>query len=103
MMYVPNVTRPKFCSAKVSATGVISDQNGGCFASCTNATTPVCTFNTGYWGSGVVPNCWVSADSAGGLGAIQTATTTTFSGELLNSAFAPIAVARKYFCQGSGQ
>ena len=42
----PGAGKPVLCSAKISSTGVISDQIGGCFASCTNATTPVCTFTS---------------------------------------------------------
>lgn len=95
----PGAGRPVLCSAKISSTGVISDQIGGCFASCTNATTPVCTFTSNFWRSGTIPNCWGVAVSAAASGT-NTTSSTTFSGAILNSANAEISGSRTYFCQG---
>ena len=102
----PNTTTGKvgFCSAKISATGVISDQLGGCFASCTNATTPVCTFTTNYWRSGSVPNCsHIPTDAGGGITAQATASTTTFSGVVINGSLVSTAGTRLYQCHGEIQ
>lgn len=60
----PNAVKPVLCSAKISATGVISDQLGGCFASCTNAVASVCTFTASYWAAN--PTCSLIAGSTGG-------------------------------------
>lgn len=98
----PGAGKVSLCSAKISATGVISDQIGGCFASCTNATTPVCTFTSNYWVSGSVPNCSVVGDP-GDFNSGVTTTTTTMSGFLKNSAGSLIAGARIYVCQGLKQ
>ena len=94
-----------FCSAKISATGVISDHLGGCFASCTNATTPVCTFTSNYWRSESVPNCWVSVGpSVLGNPHMTTTTTTTFSGAIVQPGTnTAISGAREYFCHGEIQ
>ena len=99
VMTTPGVSKPVLCSAKVSSTGVLSEQKGGCFTSCTNATTPVCTFAVTWSGS---PNCWHTCDVATSnpSGALQTPT-TTFSGNCVNSSFTGIASARQYFCHGS--
>jgi hypothetical protein len=96
----PGVTKSTFCSAKISATGVISDQKGGCFSSCTNATTPVCTFNSNYWVSGQIPNCWLSVSS--GAAGDSTVTSTTYQGISIISG-APASGARSYFCHGERQ
>lgn len=101
----PNTATGKvgFCSAKISATGVISDQLGGCFASCTNATTPVCTFTSNYWRSGSVPNCWHIGD--GSIVGNKTTTSTTFSGNIRDSASPTTSASgsRDYFCHGEIQ
>lgn len=102
----PNTATGKvgFCSAKISATGVISDQLGGCFASCTNATTPVCTFTSNYWRSGSVPNCWATSNDGTVLpGYVTSLSTTTFSHTMLNGALNPQAGARTYACHGEIQ
>jgi hypothetical protein len=102
----PNTTTGKvgFCSAKISATGVISDQMGGCFASCTNATTPVCTFTTNYWRSGSVPNCWGQyTQPVGFVNSTATVTLTTMSVAALNTSFAAASGDRNYFCHGEIQ
>lgn len=102
----PNTATGKvgFCSAKISATGVISDQLGGCFASCTNATTPVCTFTSNYWKSGSVPNCWATSNDGTVLpGYVTSLSTTTFSHTMLNGALNPQAGARTYACHGEIQ
>jgi hypothetical protein len=98
----PGTIKSTFCSAKISSTGVISDQKGGCFASCTNATLPVCTFTSSYWVSGQIPNCWHSSDSGAFVGQSFT-TSTTFSGNLYNSSSVGISGARAYFCHGERQ
>lgn len=100
----PGTIKSTLCSAKISSTGVISDQKGGCFASCTNATTPVCTFTSNYWVGGQVPNCWIASDS-GGLLSGNTASSTTFSAEIRNPGAPGTAVvgARQYFCHGERQ
>jgi hypothetical protein len=98
----PGVTKSTLCSAKISSAGVISDQKGGCFASCTNATTPVCTFTSNYWVSGQIPNCWMSGQVAGYKGE-DTTTTTTFSGITYNGSTVAISGAREYFCHGERQ
>lgn len=60
----PNAGSVALCSAKISSTGVISDQIGGCFASCTSTSPYTCTYTTSYWS--VTPNCVANAsDSAG--------------------------------------
>jgi hypothetical protein len=99
----PNTTTGKvgFCSAKISATGVISDQLGGCFASCTNATTPVCTFTTNYWRSGSIPNCWHASN--GFIVDNSSVTATTFSGSIINTSGTPQSGGRHYFCHGEIQ
>jgi hypothetical protein len=88
--------KPVLCSADISSTGVISNQDGGCFASCTNATTPVCTFETDYWA--VKPKCWhtVQGNIQGGAAS----TLTDFSGSQLNGSFVPVSGDRTYFCHG---
>jgi hypothetical protein len=98
----PNVNKPALCSAKISSTGVISNQKGGCFASCTNATTPVCTFTSNYWVSGEIPNCWHKS-TAGWFLANATTTTTTFQGVLWSSGAAAQSGDREYFCHGERQ
>lgn len=93
---------PDFCSAKVSATGVLSDQVGDCFSSCTNATSPVCTFVANRWKSGSVPNCWgVSMEAAGEINGRATITSTTFSQNILNGTLAAVSGSREYFCHGA--
>lgn len=63
-VFVGSVTSPgdvatKFVSAKVGATGTVSNEIGDPFnGDCTNANPAVCTFNTGLFGSAV--NCSVS-------------------------------------------
>ena len=96
----PGAGRPVLCSAKISSTGVISDQLGGCFASCTNATTPVCTFTTSFWRSGTIPNCWTQALAASYNGGSTTLTTTQFAAFNLNDTGGAVAGNRIYFCQG---
>lgn len=91
-----------FCSAKISATGVISDQLGGCFASCTNATTPVCTFTSNYWKSGSVPNCGHSLNVNAQVGS-KTTTTTTFQGLAIDFVNTATSGDREYFCHGEIQ
>lgn len=97
----PGTIKSTLCSAKISATGVISDQKGGCFASCTNATTPVCTFTSNYWVSGQIPNCWHSSD--GFIPESKSTTTTTFQGVVINTAGAVQTIGRIYFCHGERQ
>jgi hypothetical protein len=100
----PGTVKSTMCSAKISSTGVISDQKGGCFASCTNATTPVCTFTSNYWVSGQVPNCWyVGANGSGGIMSSGSATSTTYQGPILNGSFVPQVADRTYFCHGERQ
>jgi len=101
----PNTTTGKvgFCSAKISATGVISDQLGGCFASCTNATTPVCTFTSNYWRSGSVPNCWHDNYNAGNYLCSQAVSSSSFSGEVCNNTNSSVSGDRQYFCHGEIQ
>jgi hypothetical protein len=60
----PGAGKPGLCSAKISSTGVISDQIGGCFASCTSATASVCTYTTNYWAQS--PTCTIIAGDSGG-------------------------------------
>jgi hypothetical protein len=98
----PGTIKSTFCSAKISSTGVISDQKGGCFASCTNATMPICTFTSSYWASGQTPNCWHSADVGAFVGQSFTSS-TTFSGNLYNSSSVGVSGARTYFCHGERQ
>lgn len=100
----PNTATGKvgFCSAKISATGVISDQLGGCFASCTNATTPVCTFTSNYWKSGSVPNCW-ALQSSSRSSVLNTLTSTEFSALAIDGSGNPTVSARQYFCHGEIQ
>lgn len=102
----PGTIKSTLCSAKISATGVISDQKGGCFASCTNATTPVCTFTSNYWLSGQVPNCWgvQNVEAVAGLYTGRSGTTsTTFYSERVDSSDTARAGARTYFCHGERQ
>lgn len=88
--------KPILCSADISSTGVISNQDGGCFASCTNATTPVCTFTTDFWL--VKPKCWHTVQGNIQGGAVSTI--TDFSGSQLNGSFVPVSGDRTYFCHG---
>jgi len=97
----PGTIKSTLCSAKISSTGVISDQKGGCFSSCTNATTPVCTFTSSYWVS--TPNCWVIPDTLAALAYSSISGTTSFSGFVTNTAGTPVAGARLYFCHGERQ
>ena len=91
-----------FCSAKISATGVISGQLGGCFASCTNATTPICTFTSSFWRN--TPNCWATSNDGAVLpGYVASLSTTTFSHTMLNGALNLQAGARTYICHGELQ
>lgn len=88
-------------SADVSATGVISNQVGGSWlASCTNATTPVCTYTTGWFG-GTTPHCWHKSAVSGVLGDVSTSSTTV-SGIVNNTGGTPISGARTYFCRRIG-
>jgi hypothetical protein len=96
----PGTIKATFCSADISATGVISNQDGGCFASCTNATTPVCTFTSNFWVG--TPKCWYSAGTAGYVW-VQTLTPTTFAGTVANNNGVAQAGARQYFCHGARQ
>jgi hypothetical protein len=96
----PGTIKSTFCSAKISSTGVISDQKGGCFASCTNAVTPICTFTSNYWSS--TPNCWHIPDGQWFNAAILT-TSTTVQGALANSSGSSQAGPRLYFCHGERQ
>lgn len=98
----PGVVGVKNCSAKISSTGVISDQKGGCFTSCTNATSPICTFTTSYWTSGVTPNCGhVSRNSAiANYTGFSAPTTTTMVGHIYNTSGTAVAGDRYYFCTG---
>lgn len=57
----PGTTKSTLCSAKISATGVISNDKGACISSCTNANPMVCSFNTNYWAS--EPNCKASSET----------------------------------------
>ena len=95
----PGVSKPSMCSAKISSTGAISSHYGGCFASCTNATTPVCTFTSNYWSG--TPSCWHAADDTGAsqLGQSQESS-TFFYGVVRNSSGTEISGARRYFCHG---
>jgi hypothetical protein len=100
----PGTIKSTLCSAKISAAGVISDHKGGCFASCTNATTPVCAFTSNYWVSGQVPNCWGITDVAGtSTGNATTSTSTDFAVRVIDSTFATVSGARRYFCHGERQ
>lgn len=107
----PNTATGKvgFCSAKISATGVISDQLGGCFASCTNATTPVCTFTSNYWRSGSIPNCWAQGTSSNGNNVTAIQDTSFISTTSYGVPFVQLSTgtfdagARKYFCHGEIQ
>jgi hypothetical protein len=98
----PGTTKSTLCSAEISATGVISNQEGGCFSSCTNATTPVCTFTTNFWAN--TPKCWLNATAGVGFTGATTITgTTSMSGAVLNTSGAGISGARTYFCHGARQ
>lgn len=97
----PGSVKSTLCSAKISSTGVISDQKGGCFASCTNATTPVCTFTTNYWVAGQVPNCWHASDLW--IVGPKTTTTTTFQGLSWSTSAVASSGAREYYCHGERQ
>jgi len=98
-LMTPGLTNAVLCSAQVSSTGVLSQQYGGCFSSCTNATTPVCTFTTNYWAQ--QPNCW-SKTTTTGLDALVTVTgTTSMSGGVSNTAGGSISSDRAYFCTGA--
>ena len=97
----PGLTNAVLCSAQVSSTGVLSQQYGGCFSSCTIATTPVCTFTTNYWAQ--QPNCW-SKTTTTGLDALVIVTgTTSMSGGVSNTAGGSISSDRAYFCTGVKQ
>lgn len=102
VMTTPGIAKPILCSAKISSTGAISDQKGNCFASCTNATTPVCTFTSNFWVSGTVPNCWHRSTASWFL-ANGITTTTTFQGILWSSGAAAQSGSREYFCHGELQ
>ena len=100
----PGTIKSTLCSAKISSTGVITDQKGGCFASCTNATTPVCTFTSSYWVAGQIPNCWGITDTAGtSTGNATTASSTELAVRVIDSTFATVSGARRYFCHGERQ
>lgn len=88
-------------SVKVSSTGVISDAAPvGWVTSCTNATTPVCTFKTGLF-NGTTPNC-ISIGNNTYLSGSTNATTTTVSGTIADSSGTAQAGARIYICNRSG-
>lgn len=94
----PGLTNAVICSAQISSTGAISNQKGGCFESCTNATTPVCTFTNNYWAS--TPNCW-SKTTSSALDAVVTVTgTTSMSGALSTTTGSAASGSRAYFCHG---
>jgi len=83
----PGAGKPGLCSAKISSTGVISDQIGGCFASCTNANPRVCTYTTNYWEAGSSPNCVANQfnNGASGEATIWASSNTTASVYTSNS------------------
>lgn len=97
----PGTLKATLCSAKISSTGVITDQKGGCFASCTNATTPVCTFTASYWVSGQIPNCWHVTN--GWITGPKTTTSTTFQGIAWSTSAVAQSGDREYFCHGERQ
>lgn len=97
---VPGSTKDVVCSAKVSSTGVLSDQKGGCFTSCTNVTSPICTFAISWSGT---PNCWhVSRNTAiANYTGFTDATTTTMVGHIYNTSGTATSGDRTYFCTGT--
>lgn len=92
--------KPVICSADISGTGVISNHDGGCFASCTDATTPVCTFTDDYWLG--TPKCSMSGGTSFFNGGV-TQTATTMEAPMYNSAGTPQSGFRRYFCHGNMQ
>lgn len=73
----PGTIKSTFCSAKISTTGVVSNDKGACISSCTNANPMICTFNTNYWAS--EPNCKASSetDNATWCNVITTSSSST--------------------------
>lgn len=63
----PSVENVVTYSAKVAPSGAISSEVGDLFSgtACTNASPQVCTFNTGIFPAGTVPNCQVVIDTSG--------------------------------------
>ena len=59
----PNAGKVALCSMKVSDTGVVTEQVGGCVTTCTNASPTVCSFNSNYWSS--APNCFSTQGAIG--------------------------------------
>lgn len=97
----PGTTKSTLCSARISSTGVISNQKGGCFSSCTNATVPLCTFTSNYWAA--EPNCWSKAITTGLDGITVVSGTTSMSGNVANVSGASVSSDRYYFCHGERQ
>ena len=88
-------------SANVSSTGVVTEETGGDWiSSCTNATTPVCTFNTGIFT--VAPHCWSTPLVAGFTGYENVVSSTQVSIYTISNSAVAVAGARKYFCKKQG-
>lgn len=91
-------------AADISSTGVITNQTSGAsfpwLSSCTNATTPVCTFVTGVFPNSP-PLCWHSTPT-GTLISRTTVGATTVYGEISNTGGTPVSGDRRYFCRKTG-
>lgn len=93
--YTPGAVKPGLYSAHVSSSGVLSDNMGGLFSSCTNATTPVCTIASGK--VTVSPSCWHSCTS-GKPEQMNVTGTTSLNGPCHNNSNVAISGDRTYFC-----
>jgi len=100
-MSSPGQIKSTMCSAQISSTGVITQQMGGCFASCTNATTPVCTFTSSYWAD--TPNCWGQSTTSAITQGTTVTGTTSMQSVIVNTSGTSLSGSRIYICHGARQ
>lgn len=89
-------------SAKVSASGVVSNESGDWISgNCTNASPKVCTFTSGFWKS--APNCWGSVvPQAYNAGMLDDATTSSVGIYVYDDAGRNVttSIPQRLFCHG---
>jgi len=72
----PGTIKGTVCSMKIATSGIISDQYGGCVASCTpGAGSQICTFSSSYWAQ--TPNCTGVSTNNGIVFSTASISTTT--------------------------
>ena len=101
----PGAIKPVFYSALVSNTGAVSNEVGDFISgNCTNANPFVCTFNSGFFGSGSPVNCGAdSADSSTANERSQVVSASTDAGATIYTTAANALSQRAFrlFCHGT--